>query len=63
MNKTGGFDSLSSEDQEKARQSHAEWQERDPEKHTSDVEDYVSYKQERNEEVASFVNRKNSNYS
>ncbi|MGO2319113.1 MAG: conjugal transfer protein TrbL [Vibrio toranzoniae] len=61
MNKTGGFDSLSSEDQEKARQSHAEWQERDPEKHTSNVEDYVSYaqerQQERNEEVASFVKK------
>ncbi len=66
-NQTGGFDSLSSEDQEKARQSHAEWQERDPEKYTSDVEDYVSYaqerQQERNEEVASFVNRTDSNYS
>lgn len=62
-NQTGGFDSLSSEDQEKARQSHAEWQERDPEKNTSDVEDYVSYIQERNEEVASFVNRTESNYS
>ncbi|WP_326570069.1 conjugal transfer protein TrbL [Vibrio antiquarius] len=61
MNKTGGFDSLSSEDQEKARQSHAEWQERDPEKHASNVEDYVSYaqerQQERNEEVASFVKK------
>ncbi|HIF5682067.1 TPA: conjugal transfer protein TrbL [Vibrio parahaemolyticus] len=67
MNKTGGFDSLSSEEQEKARQSHAEWLERDPEKNTSDVEDYVSYaqerQQERNEEVASFVNRTDSNYS
>ncbi|EPW6709731.1 P-type conjugative transfer protein TrbL [Vibrio parahaemolyticus] len=48
-NQTGGFDSLSSEHQEKARQSHAEWQECDPEKNTSDVEDYVSYMQERNE--------------
>ena len=51
----------SSEDQDKARQSHAEWQARDPEKHTFDVGDYVSYaqerQQERNEEVASFVNR------
>ncbi|MFH4543960.1 P-type conjugative transfer protein TrbL [Vibrio alginolyticus] len=67
INKTGGFDSLSSEEQEKARQSHAEWLERDPEKNTSDVEDYVSYaqerQQERNEEVASFVNRTDSNYS
>lgn len=61
VNQSGGFDALSSEDQDKARQSHAEWQERDPEKHTFDVEDYVSYAQERqqkrNEEVTSFVNR------
>ncbi|EGR0728313.1 conjugal transfer protein TrbL [Vibrio cholerae] len=52
---------MSSEDQEEARQAHAEWQERDPEKHTFDVEDYVSYaqerQQERNEEVASFVKK------
>ncbi|EGQ7649403.1 MULTISPECIES: hypothetical protein [Vibrio harveyi group] len=57
MNQTSGFDDLSSDDQEEARQAHAEWQERDPEKHTFDVEDYVSYAQERNEEVASFVNK------
>lgn len=62
MNQTSGFDDLSSDDlssddQEEARQVHAEWQERDPEKHTFDVEDYVSYAQERNEEVASFVNK------
>lgn len=60
-NQTGGFDDLSSEDQEEARQAHVEWQERDPEKHTFDVEDYVSYaqerQQERNEEVASFVKK------
>ncbi|EPZ2381328.1 conjugal transfer protein TrbL [Vibrio parahaemolyticus] len=61
MNQTSGFDDLSSDDQEEARQAHAEWQERDPEKHTFDVEDYVSYaqerRQERNEEVASFVKK------
>ncbi|HAS3380924.1 TPA: P-type conjugative transfer protein TrbL [Vibrio cholerae] len=61
VNQTGGFDALSSEDQDKARQSHAEWQARNPEKHTFDVGDYVSYaqerQQERNEEVASFVNK------
>ncbi|CTW66003.1 conjugal transfer protein TrbL [Escherichia coli] len=61
MNQTGGFDGLSSEDQEEARKAHAEWQERDPEKHTFDVEDYVSYaqerQQERSEEVASFVKK------
>ena len=51
----------SSEDQDKARQSNAEWQARDQEKHTFDVGGYVSFaqerQQERNEEVASFVNR------
>lgn len=61
MNQTGGFDGLSSEYQEEARQAHAEWQDHDPEKHTFDVEDYVSYaqerQQERNEEVASFVTK------
>lgn len=61
VNQSGGFDALSSEDQDKARQSHAEWQARDPEKHTFDVGDYVSYaqerQQERNEEVTSFVNK------
>ncbi len=61
MNQTSGFDDLSSEDQEEARQAHTEWQERDPENHTFDVEDYVSYaqerQQERNEEVASFVKK------
>ncbi|EHM8621305.1 conjugal transfer protein TrbL [Escherichia coli] len=61
MNQTGGFDGLSSEDQEEARKAHAEWQERDPEKHIFDVEDYVSYaqerQQERSEEVASFVKK------
>ncbi|EOX4463495.1 conjugal transfer protein TrbL [Vibrio alginolyticus] len=61
MNQTSGFDDLSSEDQEEARQAHTEWQERDPEKHTFDVENFVSYaqerQQERNEELASFVKK------
>ncbi|OXY82721.1 conjugal transfer protein TrbL [Oceanimonas doudoroffii] len=61
MNQTDGFDGLSSEGQEEARQAHAEWQERDPEKHTFDVEDYVSFaqerQQERNSEIASFVKK------
>ncbi|EGR1951636.1 conjugal transfer protein TrbL [Vibrio parahaemolyticus] len=61
MNQTNGFDDLSSEDLEEARQAHAEWQERNPEKHTFGVEDYVSYaqeqQQERNEEVANFVKK------
>lgn len=56
VNQSGGFDTLSGEDQDKACQSHAEWQARDPEKHTFELGDYVSYAQERNEEVASFVN-------
>ncbi|WP_029823560.1 hypothetical protein [Vibrio parahaemolyticus] len=61
MNQIGGFDGLSSEYQEEARQAHAEWQERNPEKHTFGVEDYVSYAQKqqqvRNEEVANFVKK------
>lgn len=57
MNQTGGFDGLSIEDQEEAHQAHVEWQERDPKKHTFDVVDYVAYAQERNAEVASFVNK------
>ena len=60
INQSGGFNELSESDQEEARQAHADWQERDPEKHTFDVEDYVDYAQEkqreRNEEIASFVN-------
>lgn len=59
INQSGGFSDLSEADQEEARQTHADWQERDPEKHTFDVEDYVDYAQEkqreRNEEIASFV--------
>lgn len=61
INQSGGFNELSESDQEEARQAHADWQERDPEKHTFDVEDYVDYAQERqrerNEEIASFVGR------
>ncbi|MCG6307758.1 P-type conjugative transfer protein TrbL [Vibrio alginolyticus] len=61
VNQTGGFDALSSEDQDKARQSHADWQASNPDKNTFDVGEYVSYaqerQQERNEEVASFVNK------
>ncbi|WP_020405871.1 P-type conjugative transfer protein TrbL [Hahella ganghwensis] len=61
INQTGGFSSLSPEDQEKASESHAEWQESNPERNTFDVEDYVSYVQEhqqqRNSEIAGFVNK------
>ncbi|REG79370.1 hypothetical protein [Marinomonas pollencensis] len=61
INQSGGFSELSESDQEEARQAHADRQERDPEKHTFDVEDYVDYAQEkqreRNEEIASFVGR------
>ncbi|HIF5859357.1 P-type conjugative transfer protein TrbL [Vibrio alginolyticus] len=67
VTQTGGFDALSSEDQDKACDAHDEWLERDPETHTFNVEDYVSYAQkrqhERNQEVASFVNRTDFNYS
>lgn len=58
---SGGFSGLSSQDQIKARQAHAQWQALDPQKHTSGVEDFVSEaqmrQQECNDEIASFVNR------
>lgn len=61
INQSGGFNELFEPDQEEARQAHADWQERDPEKHTFDVEGYIDYAQEkqreRNEEIASFVRR------
>ncbi|MDG2676300.1 P-type conjugative transfer protein TrbL [Vibrio parahaemolyticus] len=64
INQTGGFDALSSEDQDKARQSHADWQESNPDRNTFDVGEYVSYAQERQQErkaeVASFVNKNKS---
>ncbi|HDZ5419535.1 TPA: P-type conjugative transfer protein TrbL [Vibrio harveyi] len=64
INQTGGFDALSSEDQDKARQSHADWQESNPDRNTFDVGEYVSYAQERHQErkdeVASFVNKNKS---
>ncbi|KTT31336.1 conjugal transfer protein TrbL [Pseudomonas oryzihabitans] len=60
-NQTGGFSELSEADQDKARESHAAWQEKSP-GNTFGVEDYVSYVQERQQErkaeVASFVNKK-----
>ena len=61
INQTGGFSALSEADQERAIQSHAEWQAKS-EGNTFGVEDYVSYvqerQQERNAEAASFVNKK-----
>ena len=58
---SGGFSGLSSQDQLKARQAHAQWQSLDPQQHTSGVEDFVSdaqiRQQECNDEIASFVNR------
>jgi len=58
---SGGFSGLSSQDQHKARQAHAQWQSLDPQQHTSGVEDFVSdaqmRQQECNDEIASFVNR------
>ncbi len=44
VNQSGGFNELSESGQEEARQAHADWQERDPEKYTFDVEDYVEAK-------------------
>lgn len=43
---SGGFDSLSSSDKNKATQAHALWQESNPEKNTFDLNSYVSYVQE-----------------
>lgn len=64
MNQTGGFSELSEADQAQATESHAEWQAKS-EGNTFGVEDYVSYvqerQQERNAEVASFVNNENKN--
>ena len=57
INQTGGFGELSETDQMQAIESHAEWQAKN-EGNAFDVEDYVSYAQERNAEVASFVNKK-----
>ena len=58
---SGGFSGLSSQDQIKARQAHAQWQALDPQQHTSGVEEFVSEaqlrQQECNDEIASFVNR------
>ena len=58
---SGGFSGLSSQDQIKARQAHAQWQALDPQQHTSGVEDFVSDAQMRqkecNDEISSFVNR------
>ena len=60
INQTGGFSELSEADQAQAMESHAEWQ-ANSEGNTFGVEDYVSYaqerQQERNAEVASFVNK------
>ena len=62
INQTGGFGNLSEADQAKAAESHAEWQAKS-EGNTFDVEDYVSYaqerQQERNSEIDAFVNRDN----
>lgn len=58
---SGGFSGLSSQDQLKARQAHAQWQALDPQQHTAGVEEFVSEaqlrQQECNDEISSFVNR------
>lgn len=43
---SGGFDSLSSSDKNKATQAHALWQESNPERNTFDLNSYVSHVQE-----------------
>ncbi|SFU56234.1 type IV secretion system protein VirB6/type IV secretion system protein TrbL [Nitrosomonas eutropha] len=64
INQTGGFSALSEADQAQAMESHAQWQAKS-DGNTFGVEDYVSYaqepQQERNAEVASFVNNENKN--
>ena len=47
---SGGFESLSLNDQGRAAEAHAEWQEADPDRHTFGVEDYVSYTQDKHQE-------------
>lgn len=49
MSKSGGFDALSPEDQEVAREMHSEWKQRDPERHDFNIDDYVNYVQERHQ--------------
>lgn len=64
INQTGGFSELSEADQAQAMESHAQWQAKS-DGNTFGVEDYVLYaqerQQERNGEVASFVNNENKN--
>lgn len=47
---TGGFESLSLNDQGRAAEAHAEWQDADPDRNTFGVEDYVSYTQGKHQE-------------
>jgi len=53
VSKNSGFSGLSANDQASATESHAKWQSENPSKNTFNVEDYVSYAQERNQ----FVNK------
>jgi hypothetical protein len=48
MSQSGGFDALSPEDQEVAREMHSEWKQRDP-MNDFNIDDYVSYVQERHQ--------------
>lgn len=52
MSESGGFDALSQEDQEVAREMHSDWKQRDPERNTFGIDDYVSYVQERHQNDA-----------
>jgi len=49
MSQSGGFDALSQEDQEVARDMHSEWKQRNPEGNTFGIDDYVGYVQERHQ--------------
>ncbi|MCL2913024.1 P-type conjugative transfer protein TrbL [Shewanella corallii] len=61
VDQSGGFDSLSPQQQEDAREAHGQWQASNPTQQTSDLRSFVSRSQERqrerNEEIASFVNQ------
>jgi len=57
INQSGGFSALPKAAKAQAIKSHTEWQAKSKD-NTLGVEDYVSYAQERNAEIADFVNKK-----
>ncbi len=50
----GGFDALSENDKDKARESYSKWVESNPEKNTFSLMEYVAYTQERHQERESY---------